>query len=116
MTGCLEAIIIDLHDKHNPVNLIRSSGHWTLWYKAFNDKTVLKNCNIIPSLLQISVFFSFFCKKISIPLILLTMNSLNYQANTGSLTQTGYMRGIVCSNFRPEKLVLRFRRPFMPRT
>jgi len=60
-----------------------------------------------------SIFWSFVKK--SETHILLKMNSLNYQASTGSESSKALLKGIVCSNFRPERLVLRFRRPFMPR-
>jgi hypothetical protein len=80
------------------------------------EQMLSKKCNINHALLHNSLFFFFFVNKFKIIAEQLEMNSFNYQVNTRLLAQSVNSKSIVCSNFRPEKLVLRFRRPFMPRT
>jgi hypothetical protein len=77
---------------------------------------VFQKCNINHALLHNSLFFFFFVNKFKIIAEQLEMNSFNYQVNTRLLALKVNLKSIICSNFRPEKLVLRFRRPFMPRT
>lgn len=76
---------------------------------------MLTNCNIQARYLYYSGFSLLFALLLETPL-LLNMDRLNYQTHTETVSHAAYQVGCVRSNFSTEKLVLRFRRPFMPRT